>query len=138
MAMINVENVAPAGVTKFIPDIFRAQKYIKPKTGEIKTIVKLARNVYPAKDENYEPLKSKVDGHIIMKKIIYVGFDDDTYTTVKYDVPVAQMESIVGNNDEKDGYWDLKEMSLETKVKIISYQAKLGKKEYAAMAFEEA
>lgn len=138
MAMISVENVAPNGVSKFIPEHFKQQRYVKLTAGQKKHIVYLARNVYPAKGPDYEPLKSKIDGHIIMKKIIYVGFDDDTYTTVKYDVPVAQMESIVGNNDESDEEWDLVELNLDVKVRTITYQARLGKRDYDAIAFEEA
>ena len=138
MAMISVENVAPNGVSKFIPEHFKSQRYVKLQAGQKKHIVYLARNVYPAKGPDYEPLKSKIDGHIIMKKIIYVGFDDSTYTTVKYDVPVAQMESIVGNNEESDMEWDLVELGLDTRVRTITYQARLGKRDYDAIAFEEA
>lgn len=136
MAMIKYDEVAPNGVNKYTPEEFKGFKYEKLVPGQKKTIVLLARNVYPAKDENFEPLKSKIDGRIIMKKIIYIGFDDSTFTTVKYDVPVAQMESIVGNNDETDMVWDLKALGLDTKVKVISYMQKLGKKEYQACAFE--
>ena len=138
--MFAVENVVPKSISKFIPAPFKGMKYITVAKGETKTITTLARNVYPAKDENFETLISKIDGSPILRKIMYVGFDDGTYTSFKTDIAVSQLESIVNDDDETTKVWDLEAMNLVQKVKIIEVQQTYGKgnnaKQYPVKAFE--
>lgn len=134
--MYGIENVAPKAVSKFIPEIYRGRKYITLQKGDVKTIVSMARNVYQAKNANFEPLVSTIDGSPILKKIIYIGFDDDSYSSIKTDVAVAQLESIVDNNAETNEIWT----NLNQKVKVIEIKQSYGrgnnKKDYPVRAFE--
>lgn len=134
--MYGIENVAPKAVSKFIPEIYRGKKYITLQKGDVKTIVSMARNVYQAKNANFEPLVSTIDGSPILKKIIYIGFDDDSYSSIKTDVAVAQLESIVDNNAETNDIWT----NLNQKVKVIEIKQSYGrgnnKKDYPVRAFE--
>lgn len=138
--MYSTENVTPKAIAKFIPEIYKGKKYVNVTKGETKTITTMARNVYQAKDENFNPMVSKIDGHPIMRKIVYVGFDDGTYSSFKTDVAVSQLESIVEDYDETEKVWDLVSLGLTQKVRIIEINQEYGKgnnkKSYPVKAFE--
>ena len=134
--MFGIDNVAPKAVSKFIPEIYKGKKYVTLAKGDEKTIVSMARNVYQAKNADFEPLVSTIDGTPIMKKIIYIGFDDGSYSSIKTDIAVAQLESIVDDGDETNMVWT----NLNQKVKVIetkqSYGRGSNKKDYPVRAFE--
>ena len=134
MSFIDYEKLVPKSVARFVPECFKGMEYVRLRKGDIKTITKLVRSSYQAKDKNnnYEPLFSKVDGSPIMRTVFYIGFDNGTYTSVKYDAIVDQLMSFDEVEEENDENIDLQVFVLKehVKVKIDEVMQKMGRDSY--------
>lgn len=132
--MLGKDNVTNYKMLTLIPDAFKGVKYQKPADGDVKTITKIAYNVYVAKT-NGNVVVDKT-GKPVLNTVAYVMFDDNTYSTYKGDTAISQLISETGVIDfESEGSY---EFDANCKVRIISVQQAYGRdrKMYAVPAFE--
>lgn len=138
MPFVPADQVPPKGVARYIPEYFKDKKYVKLNRGDIRHAIYIVRNRYQAKDKDYNLVFSKVDGSPVMRTIYYVGFDDGSYTTVKNDIVVAQIDSWVepyDNGDTTD--FDLVALNEDMKIRIGERQQRMGDRNYPVPIFEQ-
>lgn len=131
MSFVEYEKLVPKSVARFVPEVFKGKEYVKLRKGDVKTINRLVRSSYQAKDAEYNPIVSRVTGEPVMRHVFYIGFDDGTYTSVKYDAIVDQCFSFVEVEEHNDENIDMQEFEINpTKVKIDMVEQKMGKNSY--------
>lgn len=132
MSFVDYEKLVPRNVARFVPECFKGAEYVRLRKGDIRTITKLVRSSYQAKDQNYEPIVSRITGEPVMRHVFYIGFDDGKYTSVKYDAIVDQLFSFDEVEESNDENLDMQEFELKqpVKVKIDEVTQKMGKNEY--------
>lgn len=132
--MLGKDNVTSYKMLAIIPDAFKNKKYTKVNEGDVKTITKVAYNVYVAK-MNGNAVMDKA-GMPVLNTVAYVLFDDDSYSTFKGDVAISQLISETGAIDfGTEGSY---EFDVNCPVKIIMVQQAYGrdKKMFNVPAFE--
>ena len=132
MSFIDYEKLVPKNVARFVPECFKGQQYVRLMKGDVKTITKLVRSSYQAKDKEFKPIFSRIDGSPVMRHIFYIGFDDKTYSSVKYDAIVDQLFSFDEVEDQNDENIDMQIFDLKepVKVRIDMVDQKMGKDSY--------
>ena len=113
------------------------RKYVQVNEQTIKTVDYMAVNVYNAKDEKGLAMKTQ-KGNEILNKTIYVGFNDGTFTTLKNDVALAQVFSVLGDLDlSKVGSYEFGADEFEPfETKFIQTDIKMGKNTYKYWVFD--
>lgn len=135
MVMMKATEVTPARIKAIMPEAFKDVPYAKPTPGQVKTITKVAYNVYVAKKDGNAIVRN--DGSELMNCTAYVGFDDGTYFTFKNEIALGQLMSITGDIAMVKPdmfYFDVEPCT----VKIIETQIQMGKakKAYPSWVFE--
>ena len=131
--MKSVNNVTSIKMLNVMPEQFKGMDYQKLKDGDVKTIKHVAYSVYPARNDEGEGIFRK-DGSIVYRTTAYMAFDDGSYATTKYDLPISQLVSETGmypNNETGITYFDC-----DCKIKAVSVSVRMGKKDYDIIAFE--
>ena len=139
MPFLPADQIPPKGVARYIPPYFQGKKYVRLNRGDVRRCVYIVKNEYQAKDKNYEPIFSKVDGSPVMRVIYYLGFDDDTYTTVKNDIVIGQIDSWVAPYQPGPGNsYDLVELGDDQRSRLGETKQRMGDKEYPVPILEMA
>ena len=139
MPFLPADQIPPKGVARYIPPYFQGKKYVRLNRGDVRRCVYIVKNEYQAKDKNYEPIFSKVDGSPVMRVIYYLGFDDDTYTTVKNDIVIGQIDSWVAPYQPGPGNsYDLVELGDDQRIRFGETKQRMGDKEYPVPILEMA
>lgn len=139
MPFLPADQIPPKGVARYIPPYFQGKKYVRLNRGDVRHCVYIVKNEYQAKDKNYEPIFSKVDGSPVMRVIYYLGFDDDTYTTVKNDIVIGQIDSWIAPYQPGPGNsYDLVELGDDQRIRFGETKQRMGDKEYPVPIIEMA
>lgn len=137
MPIPNADTIPPRGIGKYVPNYFKDKTYVRVSSGDVKTITYVVKKSYQAKDKDYQPIFSKVDGSPVMRVVYYLGFDDDTYTTVKNDIVIGQCDAWLSVYDDADNAeYNLFELDEVTKVRFAERMHKMGAKEYPVPVLE--
>ena len=137
MPIPSADSVPPRGIGKHVPEYFKGKTYVRVNTGETKTINYVIRKSYQAKDKNYEPIFSRIDGAPVMRVIYYLGFTDGTYTTVKNDIIVGQLAAWLGEYSQAENAdFDLAGLDDVQTVKFGERKHKMGDREYPVPVLE--
>lgn len=131
--MKSVKNVTSIKMLAIMPEQFKGLDYQKLKAGDEKTITHVAYSVYPAKDKEGTGIFRK-DGTPVMRTTAYIAFDDGSYTTTKYDLPISQLVSETGMYD--DSAVGITVFDSNCPVRAISVSVRMGQKDYEIIAFE--
>lgn len=132
MSFVDYEKLVPRNVARFVPEVFKGMEYVKLVKGDVKTITKIVRSSYQAKDKDYQPIFSRVTGEPVMRHVFYIGFDDNKYTSVKYDAIVDQLFSFDEVEENNDDNLDMQEFDLKqpVKVRIDMVEQQMGQNKY--------
>ena len=136
MKMAKVDGITPVYMRGLIPKHLKDTNatYFKVDGNTDKVLIFIGINVYPAKSKDGLTIVRK-DGSIVMNATVYAGFDDNTYTTIKNEVALAQALSVVGDLDlNTEGSFDFL-LDEPIKTKFTTVKVKRGQKEYDNFAF---
>lgn len=129
-----IDNTTPRRMYNLIPEDIRNRSYVKLNLGELKTIDYVCYSVYNAKDKETGEHIFRKDGSEVFKVTAYVGFTDNTYTTMSSNAVIDQLITETGNFPDELGQWAY--TPLDVPVKVIQTKAKYGDKEYPVTVFE--
>lgn len=132
--MYSIQNTTSRAMMKVLPPYLREHnaKYVKVNKGEKHTINYVAYSVYVAKGKDGKPIMRK-DGSNLLNTTAYVGFDDNSYTTVKNDVAIGQLISETGDYPDDVGVYEHEIPPCPVEITTVSQ--KFGDKSYDVFAF---
>ena len=136
MKMAKVDGITPVYMRGLIPKHLKDTNatYFKVDANTDKVLNFIGINIYPAKSKDGLAIVRK-DGSIVMNATVYAGFDDNTYTTIKNEVALAQALSVVGDLDlSTEGSFEFL-LDEPIKTKFTTVKVKRGQKEYDNFAF---
>ena len=134
--MAKVDGITPVYMRGLIPKHLKDTNatYFKVDANTDKVLNFIGINVYPAKNKDGIEIARK-DGSTVMNATVYAGFDDNTYTTIKNEVALAQALSVVGDLDlNTEGSFEFL-LDEPIKTKFTTVKVKRGQKEYDNFAF---
>ena len=136
MKMAKVDGITPVYMRGLIPKHLKDTNasYFKVDASTDKVLNFLGINVYPAKTKEGIVIERK-DGSTVMNATVYAGFDDNTYTTLKNEVALAQALSVIGDLDlNTEGSFEFL-LDEPIKTRFTTVKVKRGQKEYDNFAF---
>lgn len=135
MGMLKANEVTPKNVKNILPSICKGRIYVEPAEGMEFTITGAAVNVYPAKTEKGEIMRTQA-GEPIMRRVAYVLVGDEIYTSLKGWTAVEQIISLNPAELDKMDEGTYECTGFSQRVKTITVKEKMGKELFDYVAFE--
>lgn len=135
MGMLKASEVTPRNVKNVLPGICKGRIYVEPAEGMKFTITGAAINVFPAKTEKGEIMKTQA-GEPIMRRVAYVLVGDEIYTSVRGWTAVEQIISLNPAELDKMDEGTYECTGFSQRVNTITVKEKMGKELFDYVAFE--